>query len=563
MIRGNMARKFFKNTLYIIDSTGDDIQSFLPANIEIDELYISQKRSNVAIIVNLDFYNKNKMYTHKVISANISDRITDIVISHSDFLKHIDSVFDITNKRPSVHFNKSCTLSKEILKDIDLGNFDSFTFESNVPFDLANELIRNSIPFYTTSTFPLLDTSKFSSDNDLITQSDYYQSLRLSISGNLTDADITALDSFFDVNRILYNISLNTDLKTSLEVVKSYVSNISKYSHAHFNVQLPDIILNKSDSTYLYEIHKLLKANKCNLSLVSPTKETISYAKYTETLSPLRKFATKLNTLNLSPIEKLILIEDYSKSRPYYDSIDKSESRNFFSSLNSDYVVCYTYAATFKALCDYTNIPCTIAMGRLTTDGGKVSEHAKVICNIVDPKYDRNGLYIFEPTFDAVQIDSEFPDEKTCDNYLYFANTYSQYNDVYTISTREFGLLAQAGKSVDLSNIEDKNECIRQLNELYGTDYSSTTDIDTIDNAIATATDSLMSAYEIDLDTFKSALSTARSSIGDFTEEDMERIIRINSYRATQSVSRCSTNRFCNDEMFEAIDDSIIVFDEF
>lgn len=544
-----MAKKRTKKTLFLLTTGSYDDQIFL--HTDIDTIITTTYRSNTAIIINPNFYEKNKIYTHKIITESLSSDISTIVISNTEYLKHIESILSNENNRPTIHFNKSCTLSKDMLEYIDCTRYENFTFDENITQDLANELIKQNISFQTTSPYPLLDGTKFTANNNLLTQSDYYQALTLDVIGKLTSGDMVSLNTFFDMNMTLYNINLNTDLDTCLEIVRSYVSNVSKYSHSTFCIQLPNLILSKSENTSLYRINRLLQSNNCNLQLVSPAKESISYSQYTKTIAPLRKFATKLNSLRLSTIEKLILIEDYSKSRPYLDSIDKAESRKFFSSLNSDYVVCYTYASTFKALCDYTNIPCTISMSRLTTDGGKVSEHSKVICNVKDDKYGKSGLYIFEPTFDAAIIDSEFVEEETCDNYLYFANTFNQYKDVLSMSTIEYGLLGNSST--------DNLESARQLKDLYGEKFVTKNGVS---NAISMAKTSLGTTSEINIDEFKSALYTARSSIGQFDESDMARIIRINSYRACQSVSRCSTNRFIDENMYLPPDDTILSFDD-
>lgn len=544
-----MAKKNLKNTLYILETTGiPDSQSFLHTNIDIDSIYVIHKKSNTAILINPNFYNQNKLYTYNAIANNYPESVSNIVLSSSEFLKHLSSIFALNKKYPNVHFNKSCELGIDMFKDVDLNNFGSFTFENNVSYTIAQELLKKNITFHTTTNYPLLDHNKFSANNNLITQSDYYQALTLNVNGVINEDDIVALNMFFDMNRILYSIKIDADMKSVLDIVKAYTSNISKYSHATFDIQLPDIILDREENKYLYEIHKLLKANNCKLNLISPTKEIISFESYSKTLTPLRKFANKILALNLSPLEKLVLIEDFTKSRPYTDSSNKAASRKFFHSRNSNYIVCYTYATTFKALCDYTNIPCAISIGRLTTDGGKVSEHAKLICNIEDTKYNKHGLYIFEPTFDAAKIDKDYIEEP-CDNYLYFANTFDEYKDSYLISTKEFGLLS---KDTDTVNQE---ECIKQLYELYGTEFI----IEHGSRAIDIAQSVLDNSEHIDIDTFKSILTTARCSIGEFDENDMERIIQINTEKAAQNISRFSSNRFVKAELFDC--DNTDIFD--
>ena len=433
-------------------------------------------------------------------------------------------------------------------------------FEEDISVDIAHSLAKCSIPFYTTKLYKLLDDKKFTGNNELLTFSDYYNLTELKISDKLTKSDLGNLSTLFSFNKSLIDIKLDTDLKTSYEIIKSYVENISKYSHAQFNIRIPSIIMSKSNDEYLYNIHQLLNSNNCKLNLVTPEDEVISYNKYTKSLAPLRKFANKLSVMKLSTIEKLILIEDYTKSKPYQDSYNKFASRKLFSSLNSEYVVCYTYASTFKALCDYVGIPATVVIGRMSREDGFMSEHAKVICRINDAKYQKSGLYIFEPTFDACNAFTASSDEKPCDNYLYFANTIKEYSDVYDLKIEELGLLKYVNNEFSPKNAVQKSECIRQLNELNIGNTNSYTSKPVLDITIHQALQMLDNADVIDIDTFKSALLFSRSKIEEFTKDDVDRIVRINANRAMQNVSEFSSNRFSDPTL---CDDCIITFDDY
>ena len=138
--------------------------------------------------------------------------------------------------KPNIHFNKTCDISIDMFNGIDLNNFGTFTFEDNVPYTIATELLKKNIVFHTTTPYPLLDRNKFRANNNLITQSDYYQALTLEITDAISEDDITALNMLFDMNKILFSIKLDTDIKSALAIIKSYVSNISKYIHALYSV---------------------------------------------------------------------------------------------------------------------------------------------------------------------------------------------------------------------------------------------------------------------------------------------------------------------------------------
>lgn len=560
-----MAKLFSKDTLVIAFSTDQNTGlKCLDECDNVNDILIKRNKSNIVIVINPNFYKKNKLFLTKLINENANGNISNVLLTNASFFQQIDNAISVTAPTLSVHFTKNANVRATTFNSFTHIKYKKFTFEDDINSRIAETLIKANVPFYTTKPYSLLDASKFTSDTEMLTLSDYYSITNLSINSDLSAKDLKSLNKLFEFNRYMYEINISASIESSLNIVKSYLENISKYSHAHFKITLPSIILSKSDNERLYEINKTLKANNCKLSLISPTKEVITYTKYTSTLAPLRKFANKLNSLELSTLEKLILIEDYCKSKPYKDSKTKSLAREFFNSRNSDFIVCHTYSHTFKALCDYAGIACTTATGRITSRSGQViSEHTKIICNIIDEKYNLHAPYIFEPTFDSVSVDSKLDGEKPCDSYLYFANTFNQYNEAQDMTTEEFGLLKLATSKNDFNSKNERIEAIRQLNDLYNTKYSIDSNSKAVSIALHSAVEKLNTAYEIDLDTFKLALNTARNSLGNFNEEDMDRILEINSIRALESMSLYSTNRFNDPDKHFAFEDEVMIdFDE-
>lgn len=524
----------------------------------INDISVQSTKNNIVIAINPTFYENNKLYVNSVILEQLLNNVSTIVINNDSLISNVDYAVSTTNNQYVLNLPSTTKFTKEMLNSLNTSKYVRFEFDDDISVETANLLQKHNISFYTSKLYPLLNLEKFSGSSNMLTFSDYYNLGELSVNSTITKRDFKNLTNLFSFNKQLYIITLNGSMKQNLEIVKAYLNNISKYSHSHFYITLNNIILNKQDNEYLYEINKLLTKNKCNLHLVTPSNEKVTYKNYTVTLSPLKKFASKINLLNLSVIEKLILIEDYAKQRPYFDSKDnKSLSRNFFSSLNSDFVVCYTYANTFKVLCDYANIPCTISTSRLSLYNGKVSEHAKVICRVTDAKYKFSGTYIFEPTFDSMQLDSDFEGEKPCDNYVYFANTLDNVVSSRAKDSTEFGLLAYILE--DTVTTQDKRECLKQINELYGLNLTLNSNLKTINNAITTAINDINNSFEIGLDIFKCALQTARLSVGEFTQEDLTRIVNINTIKASEELGRFCTNRFVDPSYYNK-DEEIITF---
>lgn len=535
------------------------------------KIKVVKSKSTTHIIINNDYYNSNFTDCVSKINSYLSKNTPNIVaLSSFELLNSLSSSIEEATCPIDLYFTKSCVVDfNSLLSFNNIANVHSIIFDKNISIENASKLFKLNIPFNTTRNYKLLSLDKFSGSNQMYSLSDYFNLTKLKINGPLIDFDLYSLDKLFKFNRCLYSLELNCDLETSHKIVLSYLSNISKYSFATFNLKLNNFVLSPKDNMYLYEINKVLNKNNCILNLTFGN-ETISYAKYHKTLTPLKKFANKINSLNLSTLEKLILIDDYTKSKPYNDSDNKNISRNLFSSLNSDYIVCFSYSNTFKVLCDMCNIPATVAKCRVTYTSGKSSEHSKVICNIKDYKYNKNGIYIFDPSNDSIDQDSIFDEEKPCDNYMFFANTINQNKPILANSIEEFGLLKLAETTVfNNMSMDQINEACNQINDLFGTSYSSYNgnNLDMSFNiSLHSVIKQIHETKPITFSEFSECLTFAKKSIEEFSDADLERIVTINAYKSISQLYYNAENIFasCATSLLDTgIDEQIISFDDF
>ena len=146
-----------------------------------------------------------------------------------------------------------------------------------------------------------------------------------------------------------------------------------------------------------------------------------------------------------------------------YKEVDENEdkmiSRNLTSALLGDKIVCVGYAVIFSTLLNRLGIACDEVFLR---QPGKKVGHARNVIRIKDDKYNVDGIYYFDPTWNSKK--NKF-DNNFMFSYRYFALTKEQMDDIDKgrIVDEDFPYfsnnMAQEFKkqveSVDLKNLPD------------------------------------------------------------------------------------------------------------
>ena len=98
----------------------------------------------------------------------------------------------------------------------------------------------------------------------------------------------------------------------------------------------------------------------------------------------------EINSYDLSPLEKIMFVYDRVKYRLYEDDLDDiNSSRDLDKVLNGDKIVCAGYSNLFTAVC-INSIP-VIDLN---------IKHQRSLAYIKDAKYNIDGVYAFDPTWD-------------------------------------------------------------------------------------------------------------------------------------------------------------------
>ena len=159
---------------------------------------------------------------------------------------------------------------------------------------------------------------------------------------------------------------------------------------------------------------------------------------------------------NLSPLEKLIYTYDIVKYREYKESdCNKKNSRDLDKVLQGDAIVCVGYSNLFNAIlrCMGFNATYLISVEK---------KHQRSMVYIRDDKYNIDGIYAFDPTFDRRK------NENYIDNYKYFAMTMekSEKDNPSTHKLKPWSTLDELISLYENDDAQHFKEGLNKLNEL-------------------------------------------------------------------------------------------------
>ena len=107
---------------------------------------------------------------------------------------------------------------------------------------------------------------------------------------------------------------------------------------------------------------------------------------------------------DLSKFEKFLLAYDYVISRPY-KSDNNHYDKDFLGVMTTDNIICEGYAKLLTKLCSYLDIECEVLIGEDATDTKHYlsDRHALCYVKLEDKKYDIDGTFLSDPTWDHIK----------------------------------------------------------------------------------------------------------------------------------------------------------------
>lgn len=309
--------------------------------------------------------------------------------------------------------------------------------------------------YYKTEEFSYCNSSKkFLLYRDLIIQSDEISS---SDYMEINLHDINLIENIFKYNedkiKKTTKIKLNDDSFIDIRLKEDKViENINIETNNINNIIQIFNILTKKEykiEKITYDIKDKTYYDKDFSSLGSVANNTNLYIKYGEIdysiydefigLQETIKWITQIiNDTNLSPVEKLMFAFDFMKTFKYNESPnEKKDSRKPHRILETGNIVCAGYSRFLQEIVENLNIG--IKIGDVGVDcydneGNHRGAHARNIVKIDDDKYNINGIFILDSTWDSVkQINN--PNYNALDLYRYFLVPAKDYKNVFTNDT--------------------------------------------------------------------------------------------------------------------------------
>ena len=127
--------------------------------------------------------------------------------------------------------------------------------------------------------------------------------------------------------------------------------------------------------------------------------EVVSVNEMKESLEVVFDFAKKLDDGKLSPLEKLMFLYDYLKTRIYKEDKNYSNSASLSRVTLGESIVCLGYANLFSAIANLIGISTYVKT--YINMLNKYDGHATVVSYINDDKYNFHSFLEFDPTWDS------------------------------------------------------------------------------------------------------------------------------------------------------------------
>lgn len=222
------------------------------------------------------------------------------------------------------------------------------------------------------------------------------------------------------INRLInnhYDILSNCDLIT-IESTEQTVDFIEKnpfmktvklylegtYTINHNDLDYIDRYFGKYKNIYLY---------------TDGNDNEVTIEDYKKTVNAIDNIINKIKKYNLSPLEQIMYAYDLVRDRVYTSESEeesKTKSRDITSVLLGDKIVCVGYANIFEKV--LSNLGINSIMYSIKNVDKTKHGHRRNIVHIKDEKYNIDGVYYFDTTWDSKKKDN---DNSFLNSYRFFA----------------------------------------------------------------------------------------------------------------------------------------------
>ena len=216
-------------------------------------------------------------------------------------------------------------------------------------------------------------------------------------------------DNFFQFALKNKDIKENDFFKNLKDILKICKENSIKLDKISFNIFDDAIEYSQKDWELVRKIENYCKTAHIEFGFEDGGK-LWSVSEVKNSVETINKLAQNISSKNFSPIENILSAYFEVTKRKYtFENEDEhhSQSRTIYGILNSDKIVCVGYSRLFESLLkklDNKNIK--IFQNTVVIPSGR---HANCIIYVNDKKYNIDGYYYFDPTWDSSREHGEKP----------------------------------------------------------------------------------------------------------------------------------------------------------
>lgn len=240
---------------------------------------------------------------------------------------------------------------------------------------------------------------------------DFIEGEKMLLESSFDDDDI--VNEIYEVRNMPYFEDFN-----SFESIKISLNKDVSIDKVYESLKdFPYKVIIDTDDIDLETVYKLSNSKYAVEPLIKNiyNTEVIPASEMKESLDVVFDFANKLNDSKLSPLEKLMFLYDYLKTRIYKEDEDYSNSASLSKVTLGDSIVCLGYSNLFSAIANLIGISTDVKI--YVNKFNKNSGHATVISYINDNKYNFHSILEFDPTWDSRKSER---DAHYIDKYYWF-----------------------------------------------------------------------------------------------------------------------------------------------
>lgn len=364
--------------------------------------------------------------------------------------KIYEAIFENQKKASFYVIHKDC-FSYELLDNILNNNPD---FINLVDVELNEEYL-NKIKFSAISVYSTKENKRVKIGNLPLIQNKSYKDLQkevIYITSTLSDEEIENIKYISNESNINIDFSGNinnigSDNFKNIDNAIKIINEFKKLGKSN------KIIFESNEKNYLFS--KLNDIKNFDDIYVKINGNDYSVAQFVEKEKLLYQLVKDIDN-NLTDFEKFIKVYDIVKNfKPYKENEnDLDDSRNLYSILDNEYIVCVGFARLFHDLLSKIGIESS-AYGNSVGffEDGKINlvGHLRLLVNIKDEKYNIDGYFISDATWDNNE-------KNTYNNLIRPIKSMRNYKDYMTLKSEDAFL--------DIDDFEDYSKKINyQINK--------------------------------------------------------------------------------------------------